>query len=191
MRNIVIIMGKSGAGKDSIAKAILENSSYERLRECTTRPMRDGESEGNPYHFITVDEVDKEMVAKTVFHTKHGDWYYGFVNGDLDPDTDYLTVANPSQVHDLCRMYKDRFHIILIEIVTDEEDRIVHMIEREEGNKKDYEEVCRRIKADQWDFSKENVDFTDACERADSHIRVMNDYIMTPDEIAEEILMTI
>ena len=191
MRNIVIIIGKSGAGKDSIAKAMLANSNYERLRECTTRPMRDGECEGNPYHFITVDQIDSEMIAKTVFHTNHGDWYYGFVNMELDPDKDYLTVANPSQVHDLCRLYKDQFRIILVHITTDEEERLIHVIEREEGNKKDYEEICRRIKTDYYDFSKDNDDFVDACSRADDHIFVMNDYIMTPDEIAEEILMRV
>jgi guanylate kinase len=51
---MIIIAAPSGAGKSSFVARIIQD--YPRLRDTvtyTTRAMRAGESEGNPYHFVS------------------------------------------------------------------------------------------------------------------------------------------
>jgi len=191
MKRLVCIVGKSGSGKDTIVEAIIKNSNYIVMTPCTTRPMREGEEERRPYHFITDEQVDKEMIAKTIFHSVEGDWYYGFTKEVLDKDKNYIAVVNPAQVKDICDMYQKDFRIIIVSIETDEETRIIHAINREEKNKRNFEELCRRIKTDAFDFSDKNDVYVDAFERCDKSFIAYNDYEMTPDEIAFEILRKI
>jgi len=51
--NIFIISGPSGAGEDSIIKGLRDIIPFEKIITSTTREMRPGESQGNPYYFIT------------------------------------------------------------------------------------------------------------------------------------------
>lgn len=57
--NIFIISGPSGAGEDSIIEGLRKYFSIERIITTATRPMRPGESQGNPYYFIDRKEFIK------------------------------------------------------------------------------------------------------------------------------------
>ncbi|HMN19295.1 MAG TPA: guanylate kinase [Candidatus Moranbacteria bacterium] len=61
MRNIFIISGPSGAGEDSIINGLSELFPLERIVTTTTRSMRPGESQGDPYYFVSVDEFKKRL----------------------------------------------------------------------------------------------------------------------------------
>lgn len=54
MKNVILLfVGPSGAGKSTFLDRALKD--YSQLRDvitCTTRPMRKGETEGNPYFFL-------------------------------------------------------------------------------------------------------------------------------------------
>ena len=64
---ILLIIGPTAVGKSSILeKALAEYSQLVDIITYTTRPMRTGESEGHPYHFVT-DERFKELIAKNFF----------------------------------------------------------------------------------------------------------------------------
>ena len=52
---ILVITGFSGAGKDALYDVM--KSEYNTIVSHTTRPMREGESEGNPYYFITKEKM--------------------------------------------------------------------------------------------------------------------------------------
>lgn len=54
--NIFIISGPSGAGEDSIIEGLKKFFKIERTITTTTRTMRLGESQGNPYYFISREE---------------------------------------------------------------------------------------------------------------------------------------
>ncbi|MBU2236241.1 guanylate kinase [Patescibacteria group bacterium] len=58
--NIFIISGPSGAGEDSVIEGLRNYFDIERVITTTTRKKRKGDSEGNPYHFIS----KKEFKAK-------------------------------------------------------------------------------------------------------------------------------
>ncbi len=53
---IFIISGPSGAGEDSIIEGLRKNFEIERVITTSTRQMRSGESQGNPYYFISREE---------------------------------------------------------------------------------------------------------------------------------------
>lgn len=56
---IFIISGPSGAGEDSIIKGLEKYFPIERVITTSTRKMRPGESQGNPYWFISRADFEK------------------------------------------------------------------------------------------------------------------------------------
>ena len=83
MGKIYCLMGKSSSGKDTIYKKLLERlpDRFKTIIPYTTRPIRDGETNGVEYFFRSVPEyTDLEKAGKIiesrVYHTIHGDWYY-------------------------------------------------------------------------------------------------------------------
>jgi guanylate kinase len=57
--NLFIISGPSGAGEDSIIEGLKKVFPIERVVTTTTRAMRPGETNGNPYYFITKEEFQE------------------------------------------------------------------------------------------------------------------------------------
>jgi guanylate kinase len=53
IQSLFILSGPSGAGEDSIINALSERLPVERVVTTTTRDPRPGESQGNPYYFIS------------------------------------------------------------------------------------------------------------------------------------------
>ena len=59
---LVILSSPSGAGKTSIARALVEeNKSFLFSVSATTRKSRPGEVNGKEYHFLTVDEFRQKI----------------------------------------------------------------------------------------------------------------------------------
>lgn len=78
MNKMVILIGPSGVGKSSFLEKALKD--FSQLRDTvtyTTRPMRQGESEGNPYHFVGSEKF-RELIRQNFFveHAEvHGNLY--------------------------------------------------------------------------------------------------------------------
>ncbi|MFH1426069.1 MAG: guanylate kinase [Candidatus Kerfeldbacteria bacterium] len=59
---LFVVTGPSGAGKDSVIDKVRElGLEFGSITTTSTRPMRPGESEGNPYHFISQDEFEEKI----------------------------------------------------------------------------------------------------------------------------------
>lgn len=75
---LLLIIGPTAVGKSSIIEKALAD--FPRLHDVityTTRKMRAGESEGNPYHFVTVAQF-KELEERGHFLETadvHGNFY--------------------------------------------------------------------------------------------------------------------
>ena len=54
-QNYFCIMGKSASGKDTIFKRLVQDESLclKTIVSYTTRPMREGEKDGEEYHFVS------------------------------------------------------------------------------------------------------------------------------------------
>lgn len=159
-------MGKSGSGKDTIYKRILEipGLNLHKVVLFTTRPIRAGEVDGENYHFIT--EADLEgmrkkgmVVEERCYHTVHGDWYYATVqDGSICPDKkDYLLIGTPESYRGMKAYFGEA---VMEALYVEVEDglRLARALERERSQTTPkYAEMCRRFLADAEDFSEENL----------------------------------
>src|SRR2546428_149683 len=75
---LFVLSAPSGTGKDTVIHALKQQGmDFYVVPSVTTRAPRPGESEGNPYHFIS-EEKFKQMVDKGEFleyANVHGNWY--------------------------------------------------------------------------------------------------------------------
>ena len=184
---IIILLGKSASGKDSIKKCAIEEYRCKPVPLATTRPPRPGELKQKNYDFLTREEFEKRnIVCRTSFHTANGLWFYGIYSGtELEPNGKYITDINPGQYEEFMESYKN-FTIIPVYIETNEEDRILHMIHREmEKENPDYKEVCRRICSDSSDFKETNPLMK---KIRDQSILVFNNYQEPARELTRELM---
>ena len=52
-QKLIILTGKSSSGKDTLARMLEQKYGYNFIVSTTTRPMRPGESDKNPYNFVS------------------------------------------------------------------------------------------------------------------------------------------
>ncbi len=63
-KQVVVIAGPSGSGKNAIINKLLERyHNCARLVTATTRAMRPGERDGVDYHFFSQERFDQELAA--------------------------------------------------------------------------------------------------------------------------------
>ena len=84
--NIFIISGPSGSGQDSVAEGLKKNLDIERVVTSTTRSMRAGESQGNPYYFISQEEFEKKIEKDELaeYAQEYNDKFYGVTKDELE-----------------------------------------------------------------------------------------------------------
>ncbi len=166
MTNIFYIMGKSATGKDTIYKKIKENIEIKEYILYTTRPIRVGEKDGVNYHFTTHDEIENckqqgKVIESRTYNTVQGPWTYATIDDEqLKQQGNILTVGTLESYIKMKKYYENNTEtkVIPIYIHIDEDERRKRAIEREkEQEKPDFAEVERRLKADNIDFSEENL----------------------------------
>ena len=76
MNRVVVIEGPSGAGKDSTIAGLIKKypNIYKKPANVTTRNMRAGEKQGDPYFFVDEAEFKKMLDCGEVFEftMRHG-----------------------------------------------------------------------------------------------------------------------
>lgn len=84
--NLFILSAPSGAGKTSLARALLANTSaLDFSVSHTTRSARPGEEDGRDYHFVTVEQFEAMLKAGDfVEHAKVFDNYYGTARSSVE-----------------------------------------------------------------------------------------------------------
>lgn len=144
---IYCILGRSASGKDSVYNKVITQVNWLKPYVMyTTRPMRAGEIEGETYHFITNEELNKmKLIHNHTFHTVDGDWNYAIAD-DINESGDVLLVTNTYAYEDLLNFYgADLVKAIMLEAPTKCE-LLIRAIRREyEQPHPNYEEVCRRF----------------------------------------------
>ncbi|MBR4892063.1 MAG: hypothetical protein IKZ34_02700 [Alphaproteobacteria bacterium] len=75
--------GLSGSGKTYFINNTLPKGLFYPLKSATTRPMRTGESNGNPYYFVSEEEFSKKNLATRLWVNEafwtpgKSKWMYG------------------------------------------------------------------------------------------------------------------
>jgi guanylate kinase len=74
---LVVLSGPAGVGKTTVAERLLLKGGYQRSVSVTTRPMREGEVDGDHYHFISKQEFDRLRDANELieYAEVHSNWY--------------------------------------------------------------------------------------------------------------------
>ena len=159
-------MGKSASGKDTIYKRIREACpELKTIVLYTTRPMRDGETDGVEYHFTTEEALTAfqeagKMIEIRTYQTVYGPWSYATVDdGSVDPEHENYLVIGTLESYQKLREYFGEEAVEPIYITVDDGLRLERALARERMQKEPkYEELCRRFLADQADFSAENLE---------------------------------
>lgn len=79
-KGIYLLLGASGSGKTTLSQQ-LKDMGIPELISHSTRPMRDGESEENPYYFVAKQEFDSIDFVET---TQYANNWYGTSKSEVD-----------------------------------------------------------------------------------------------------------
>jgi len=166
--NIVILCGKSSSGKDTIARMLEKDHGYNFVISTTTRPIRPGESEKDPYYFVNNDDFQKliekeKLIEYREYHTLVNNvpdiWYYGVEKKEIDPNKKYVVVLDIVGLKEFNKFFKERIASFYLDV--DDQTRKDRCIARGDY---DDSEFNRRLIDDEKVFSPDiisaNVDHT-------------------------------
>ncbi|MFA6272407.1 MAG: guanylate kinase [Patescibacteria group bacterium] len=89
---LFIISGPSGAGEDSVIEGLRNHFDIERVITTTTREKRKGESEGNPYYFVSKKDF-KSKIKKGEF-IEYAEEYNGNFYGTPKKELERVKQSN-------------------------------------------------------------------------------------------------
>lgn len=166
MSKIFYIMGKSSSGKDSFFKEIRKRiPEMKEIILYTTRPIREGETDGVEYHFVGEEELERlekegRVIELRAYNTVHGVWkYFTADDGQIDLEKyDYIVIGT-LESYEAMRKYYGEEAVVPIYVEVEDGIRLSRALEREkEQAYPKYAELCRRFLADSEDFSEENLE---------------------------------
>jgi guanylate kinase len=86
---LIVISGPSGVGKSSIIEAVLDATPSVFSVSATTRPPRQGETDGVDYHFVSKQEFLDAIAAGQVLEwTEYGGNLYGTLKAQVEAEID-------------------------------------------------------------------------------------------------------
>lgn len=155
MYDIVCLIGESGSGKDSILKKVLSAAQQHEIEinpiiNCTTRPKREGEVEGEEYHFLTIEEFTEKLLGNKLLEaTNFNDWFYGTEFTSLSKDKINIGIFNPDAIYNIKETHSN-VNLWVYYIEASGKERLLRQLNREETP--DIDEIIRRYQADELDF---------------------------------------
>jgi guanylate kinase len=154
----VIIVGKSGSGKDFLMRKLVEKG----LRGClktTTRPQRKHEVQWITYDFVAdwtfLDKIkNDELLCYQKFEvTPEGkdpvDWYYGITKSEFQ--NSQVFIMTPGEFKSITPEQRKFCFVVYLDIPRDVREK--RLIRRQDKN----DSIKRRMDADDLDF----IDFKD------------------------------
>jgi len=164
MGKIIYLMGKSSTGKDTIFKRLLADKSLglKTVVPYTTRPIREGETNGVEYFFT--DEAgfqqlkdQGKVLEDRAYNTFHGLWRYFTVDdGQIQLSKKSYIVIGTLESYEKLRDYFGEENMLPVLIELDDGVRLQRALDRERQKENQrYEEMCRRFFADSKDFAEE------------------------------------
>ena len=165
MGKIFYVMGKSASGKDTIYKRLREElPQLKTVVPYTTRPIREGETDGVEYHFTTEEDLKRKkeegrIIEMRTYQTVFGPWSYATVqDGQIALEENSYLLIGTLESYRNTRAYFGADALVPLYIEVEDGERLSRAIARERQQKlPKYEEVCRRFLADAADFSEEKL----------------------------------
>lgn len=156
MKKIIVLLGASATGKDTVAKHISEKYNMPMAISYTTRPMRSNETQGVEYYFISDGEMHEkfkngEVIEHTSYYIQSEDVSYTYANvvEEFEKGDYVLTILNPHGLYQFNKsQYKD--NLVSIMLNCDDRVRLVRSLNRDENV--NVNEVLDRFRRDELDF---------------------------------------
>lgn len=152
---MIILIGESGSGKDTIQKQLVENFGYRKIVTYTTRPPRDGEIDGVDYHFITEKEFREKKLRNEFGETaEYRGWKYASAIDDYADNT--VIILTPSGFRKVKKLILP-MPIMSSYVRVPRRERLIRILNRGD----DIEEAYRRSLSDvgMFDGIADEVDF--------------------------------
>ncbi len=152
---VIALFGKSGAGKDTILNWLVSTiPNAKRIVNHTTRPKREYEIDGNPYHFIShTDFANKVLDGSMIEATEFNNWFYGTSIEELNRDKINIGIFNIYAIQ--CLLQNNQLDVLPIYIHSYDKTRLLRNLSREDSP--NCYEICRRFITDEKDF--DDIDF--------------------------------
>ncbi len=165
MKTIFYLIGKSATGKDTIYKLLLQDStlSLKPVVLYTTRPIREGETNGIEYYFTDNNYLEflrkqNKIIEERTYNTILGIWHYFTVDDKQFTSSSPLLMIGTLESFQAIQNYFGEERVIPIYIEVEDGIRLERALIRERTqNMPNYEEMCRRFLADQKDFSEDKL----------------------------------
>lgn len=141
MNGKIIIVGPGGSGKDFLRKKMV-GKGFEYGVSFTSRPPREGESEGIDYYYRDEDFFENNSDIFLELQEFNG-WKYGISKGEFSVKN--LFILSPAGLKSLPKNFRDDSFVIYLN--PSEETRVKRLMERN-----DADNVERRLIADRKDF---------------------------------------
>lgn len=154
---LVILSGVSGAGKDTIKKELIKRmDNVVTLPSFTSRSPRQGEEEGNQYHFISKVEFEEKIKNNEFYeYDLHHENYYGtskkLLNDKIASGKIIVKDIEVNGTENLVKLLKNDTTIITIFLKVEREELKRRLIERGENTE---EEIEIRLGRLQYEESK-------------------------------------
>ena len=144
----VIIVGKSGSGKDHLLRGLIKKD-LKYQPKITTRPRRKLEREGIEYDFTENEKFQQQLESNEIktfqhFQIEDSDWYYAISNQNFNDNQ--LFIMTPHEISTLNEEDRKKCFIVYLDIP--ENIRRSRITRRSDNN----DSVDRRMNADEIDF---------------------------------------
>lgn len=127
---IVILIGKSASGKDTLLKELTQNNAMNKIVSYTTRPKRVGEVNGIDYNFVSEQTFFELMQKGKFFQTRQYDtlddtgtatvWHYGSELVNPESRVPYITIVDVQGAKDYISTYgKENVFVVYVDASDD------------------------------------------------------------------------
>ena len=164
--SLIILMGKTASGKDTVQRELADTYGYEQLMSSTDRPMRPGEKYGVQYNFRTKGELNEMVVNGKMLECRAYEvvndsgntdiWRYGLEkpqNMDIE-NKKYVTILPPSAIKSVMENVPAGSNVQLYYLNTPDDIRKDRRSKRGDLNELEWN---RRLITDTKDFSPEII----------------------------------
>lgn len=161
---IVFFIGPSSSGKDTFFAKSKQIYQVQPITLLTTRPMRDGEKNGEQYFFISMEEMNNLdanhlLIERRDYEAFNGIWSYATRSKEIDLTKFNHITLNTWNAYSKFLKFYPKENLVPIYFDLDKGTRLQRALDREKQAKtSNYAEMCRRFLADAEDFREELID---------------------------------